>query len=131
MENARPDADGDLSPAPAPRGAPLSSAYVWDEAEQWLPLWQDVRRMAELRLATRTRRRPLPRRGGGPGPGHTTGNLPASNIIDGQQRLTTLQLLMDATGSVLEEAGARRSGRPARRPDPQPRQLRHRGRNHS
>ena len=22
--------------------------YVWDETEQWLPLWQDVRRMAEL-----------------------------------------------------------------------------------
>ena len=24
--------------------------YVWDEAEQWLPLWQDVRRNAELHL---------------------------------------------------------------------------------
>ena len=24
--------------------------YVWDETEQWLPLWQDVRRVAELRL---------------------------------------------------------------------------------
>ncbi|WP_256215849.1 DUF262 domain-containing protein [Nocardioides psychrotolerans] len=30
-----------------------------------------------------------------------TGNLPARNVIDGQQRLTTLQLLMDATGAVL------------------------------
>ena len=24
--------------------------YVWDEVEQWLPLWQDVVRLAELRL---------------------------------------------------------------------------------
>lgn len=34
-----------------------------------------------------------------------TGNLPGRNVIDGQQRLTTLQLLMDAAGSVLEEGG--------------------------
>ncbi|MDT5012131.1 MAG: hypothetical protein QOH57_3748 [Mycobacterium sp.] len=27
-----------------------------------------------------------------------TGSLPARNVIDGQQRLTTLQLLMDAAG---------------------------------
>lgn len=80
--------------------------YVWDEEEQWLPLWQDVRRLVELRLkepyATAT---------------HflgaivvqaqdnQMGTLPARNVIDGQQRLTTLQLLMDATASVLEEAG--------------------------
>lgn len=80
--------------------------YVWDEADQWLPLWQDVRRLAELRLAQ---------------PASTathflgavvvqaqdnqTGSLPARNIIDGQQRLTTLQLLMDATGAVVEEHG--------------------------
>ena len=43
--------------------------YVWDEDEQWAPLWQDVRRLAELRLA-----RPvldghaLPRRGRRPSP---------------------------------------------------------------
>lgn len=28
-----------------------------------------------------------------------------SNVIDGQHRLTTLQLLMDAAGSVLDEDG--------------------------
>ncbi len=24
--------------------------YVWEKEEQWVPLWQDVRRLAELRL---------------------------------------------------------------------------------
>ena len=33
------------------------------------------------------------------------GDLPASSIIDGQQRLTTLQLLMDATAAALEAIG--------------------------
>lgn len=77
--------------------------YVWNEENQWAPLWQDVRRMAELRLAD---------------PGSTathflgaivlqaqdnpTGTIQLRQVIDGQQRLTTLQLLMDATASVLE-----------------------------
>jgi alkylated DNA nucleotide flippase Atl1 len=84
---------------------PFQRPYVWDEEEQWAPLWQDVRRMAEVRL-----------RDGFSKPthflgavvlqaqDHVTGNLKASNIIDGQQRLTTLLLLMDAVGLILEEA---------------------------
>ena len=80
--------------------------YVWDEAEQWLPLWQDVRRLAELRVndpyssATHFLGAVVVQ-----AQDNQVGNLPARNVIDGQQRLTTLQLLMDATGSVLEEAG--------------------------
>ncbi|MGQ0624125.1 MAG: GmrSD restriction endonuclease domain-containing protein [Sporichthyaceae bacterium] len=81
--------------------------YVWDEQEQWEPLWQDVRRLAEVRL-----REPFSSASHFLGAvvlqaqeGHQ-GHMPASNIIDGQQRLTTLQLLMDAAGAVLEESGA-------------------------
>ncbi|WP_375430161.1 DUF262 domain-containing protein [uncultured Friedmanniella sp.] len=80
--------------------------YVWDETEQWLPLWQDVRRLAELRLndpyssATHFLGAVVVQ-----AQDNQTGNLPARNVIDGQQRMTTLQLLMDATGAVLEEAG--------------------------
>jgi len=80
--------------------------YVWDEIDQWEPLWGDVRRLAEFRLNS-------------PGAIAThflgavvvqaqdaqLGALSVSNVIDGQQRLTTLQLLMDATAAVLEEAG--------------------------
>ena len=80
--------------------------YVWDETDQWLPLWQDVRRLAELRLtdpyssATHFLGAVVVQ-----AQENQTGNLPARNVIDGQQRLTTLQLLMDAAGSVLEEQG--------------------------
>jgi len=27
--------------------------YVWEEEHQWTPLWQDVRRISELRLTPR------------------------------------------------------------------------------
>ncbi|MCM3659423.1 DUF262 domain-containing protein [Georgenia satyanarayanai] len=81
-------------------------SYVWDEGEQWLPFWQDVRRLAELRLT-----QPFSTATHFLGAivlqahDHQTGSIPAKNVIDGQQRLTTLQLLMDATGALLEEAG--------------------------
>lgn len=80
--------------------------YVWDEEEQWGPLWDDIRRLTELRLRDANSAAThflgaVVVQADGPG----LGSLPVSNIIDGQQRLTTLQLLMDAAGSVLESAG--------------------------
>jgi hypothetical protein len=81
-------------------------AYVWDEDEQWAPLWHDVRRMAELRL-----RDPYTSAAHFLGAvvvqaqDNVLGNVQARNVIDGQQRLTTLQLLMDAAGAVFEELG--------------------------
>lgn len=80
--------------------------YVWDEAEQWLPLWQDISRLAELRLHN-----PYSQ------PTHflgavvlqaldgQQGTVPAKNVIDGQQRLTTLQLFIDAAAAVFESHG--------------------------
>ncbi len=85
---------------------PFQRPYVWEKEEQWAPLWQDVRRLAELRLAQPSAdarhflgaivvqaQEPI------------LGGLQASSIIDGQQRLTTLQLLMDAAAAALEAAG--------------------------
>ena len=85
---------------------PFQRPYVWEKEEQWAPLWQDVRRLAELRLAQPSAdakhflgaivvqaQEPI------------LGDLQASSIIDGQQRLTTLQLLMDATAAALEAVG--------------------------
>ena len=80
--------------------------YVWDEEDQWAPLWQDIRRMAEIRI-----RDPYSVVSHFLGAivlqAHETqqGRIPVSNIIDGQQRLTTLQILMDATAAVLDELG--------------------------
>lgn len=80
--------------------------YVWEEDDQWEPLWSDIRRLAELRLyepfstATHFLGAVVVQAQDG-----ALGNLQSSNIIDGQQRLTTLQLLMDAVSAVLEGSG--------------------------
>lgn len=80
--------------------------YVWDEENQWAPLWQDLRRLAEHQLKE-------------PGVPATHflgavviqasdasfGAVQAWSIIDGQQRLTTLQLVFDAAAAVCEDLG--------------------------
>jgi alkylated DNA nucleotide flippase Atl1 len=85
---------------------PFQRPYVWEKEEQWAPLWQDVRRLVELRLARPSAeakhflgaivvqaQEPI------------LGDLQASSVIDGQQRLTTLQVLMDAAAAALEAVG--------------------------
>ncbi|MFC5288924.1 DUF262 domain-containing protein [Actinokineospora guangxiensis] len=80
--------------------------YVWKEDEQWEPLWKDIRRVVELRIAepSRTQQHFL---GAVVLQAHesNTHRLTTWNVIDGQQRLTTLQLLMDATGAILGQRG--------------------------
>jgi hypothetical protein len=76
--------------------------YVWSKEGQWEPLWNDVLRVAEKILnkqeteahflgAVVLQQQPA-----------DIGALPVRTVIDGQQRLTTLQLLLDA---VHEEVG--------------------------
>lgn len=86
--------------------------YVWGLERQWEPLWEDVREKAELLLEGR---------GNTP---HFLGavvlqqvatrsdEFEARLVVDGQQRLTTLQLLLDA---VQEVFAARGIEKPARR----------------
>ena len=74
--------------------------YVWNREKQWEPLWEDISRVAERRWENQT------------GPPHflgamvldqirTYGNqVPAHLIIDGQQRLTTFQIIMAALRQV-------------------------------
>ncbi|MGD8214263.1 DUF262 domain-containing protein [Aestuariimicrobium sp. Y1814] len=78
--------------------------YVWDEERQWAPLWEDVRR-AEYRT------------NGQPEAGHFLGAVVTQqtgsqlgtaetfSLVDGQQRLTTLQLLMNAAAAEFELRG--------------------------
>jgi hypothetical protein len=85
--------------------------YVWNEENQWEPLWNDVVRVAERVLEN---------------PSHKhhphflgavvlqqvqkqTGAMQERTVIDGQQRLTTLQLMMDALHNQLLEVDARPS----------------------
>lgn len=77
--------------------------YVWNLDNQWIPFWDDVRRLAELRMenpsgnATHFFGAVVLQ-----AQENTTGTVQPRFIIDGQQRLTTLQLIMNATTSVLE-----------------------------
>lgn len=79
--------------------------YVWSKEEQWLPLWQDVSDLLD---------RILKSGGNSPIASHflgtvvleqkpnAIGTLPRREIIDGQQRLTTLQLLLKAAEHELK-----------------------------
>ena len=92
--------------------------YVWNQDDQWEPLWNDVRNTAEryleeLALAERNGPRAEERTGT-----HFMGavvlqqqptasaEIETRSVIDGQQRLTTAQILMDAAQEVFEELGA-------------------------
>ncbi len=80
--------------------------YVWDRDRQWVPLWEDVTSLAENYLDDSThishhflgavvvRQQHSP-----------VGTLETRDVIDGQQRLTTLQLLADAVEEVIREQG--------------------------
>lgn len=82
--------------------------YVWNEELQWEPLWKDLERVASRLLQS-------------PNATHAphflgavvlqqlqtaTSHLQQRTVIDGQQRLTTLQLLLDAMHAEIAQAGA-------------------------
>jgi hypothetical protein len=77
--------------------------YVWNEENQWEPLWNDVVRIADRVLNQPSEKhhshflgavvlQQVPKQ---------TGQMQQRTIIDGQQRLTTLQLLLDALHAEL------------------------------
>ena len=77
--------------------------YVWGKDAQWEPLWDDIVRMAEL-VRPNIMTPPIP---------HFLGavvlhrrnvsinSIPQRWVIDGQQRLTTLQINIDAVQARL------------------------------
>jgi hypothetical protein len=78
--------------------------YVWTEGRQWEPLWEDVERVADARLEEREQHHFLGaiviRREKTP-----PGGITEWSIIDGQQRLTTLQLMVSAMADAAREDG--------------------------
>lgn len=79
--------------------------YVWSKETQWAPLWEDIVRLIEViqhhnQNATHflgaivIQQVPA-----------ALGGLPMWNVIDGQQRLTTLQILLDALHAQLVHRG--------------------------
>ena len=83
--------------------------YVWNQENQWEPLWKDVVRVdgASPRRPRRQAPAALPRRGrAAAGAEPDRARCRQRTIIDGQQRLTTLQLLLDALHAELLAVGA-------------------------
>lgn len=82
--------------------------YVWNLENQWAPLWRDVERLTNRLLAEPSGKQQSHFLGAvvvqqlqNP-----VGSLQARTVIDGQQRLTTLQLLLDALHAELHAVGA-------------------------
>lgn len=87
--------------------------YVWTLNDQWEPLWEDVKTLVERVLETSG-----PSYGVPDTPPHFLGAVvldqqlvpspytTVRHVIDGQQRLTTLQLLLDAAHSIVQTYGA-------------------------
>jgi len=96
---------GQIFSAPARYTVPLfQRPYVWNRDDQWQPLWDDVRELADRVLNPPSHK---------PVAGHFLGTvvleqiktsaiaMPQRQVIDGQQRLTTLQILLKAAGHAL------------------------------
>lgn len=82
--------------------------YVWNEELQWEPLWKDLERIA-TRLLNAPHVSHAPHFLGAvvlQQLSTPTSDLQQRTVIDGQQRLTTFQLLLDALHAEIENVGA-------------------------
>jgi len=98
--------------------------YVWNKTKHWEPLWEDVRTTTERLMraldasetlsAAHAEEKTIPHFLGAIVLDHIPGQVvevEARHVIDGQQRLTTLQLLLDAVHEVLAEHGSARDAK--------------------
>lgn len=79
--------------------------YVWTQEEQWEPLWDDV---AELSQSLMEAGQTKPHFMGDvylQQLSYPAGTIERRIVVDGQQRLTTLQLLLDAIREILKSRG--------------------------
>jgi uncharacterized protein with ParB-like and HNH nuclease domain len=90
--------------------------YAWERERQWEPFWIDVLEVVEAYVEAALVRQAAPR--SDELPVHFlgaivvkllpfgAGQLELREVIDGQQRLTTIQLLIAAAASALSKLGA-------------------------
>lgn len=94
--------------------------YVWEREKQWEPLWEDVEstatRLAKTRAVGHAEGRDAARADASAAPHFlgavvieqsptATGDVEIRQIVDGQQRLTTLQLLLRGVLDAFEAVG--------------------------
>jgi hypothetical protein len=88
---------------------PFQRPYVWNEEDQWQPLWTDIERVAAgLEESRKTEGQVAPHFLGAvviKQLAAAAGDPARHSVIDGQQRLTTLQILLDAVQLVTQEHG--------------------------
>ena len=81
--------------------------YVWDEEYHWKPLWEDLEDVSQRKLLLEPGKQfvhftgtiVVKQRSAFPG------NLPKFEIIDGQQRLTTFQIILCVIRDICESNG--------------------------
>lgn len=79
--------------------------YVWNESEQWLPLWEDLIPLAEAVAAGKASRAHFMGASVQEQLAVPAGSTEIRRVIDGQQRLTTMQLLLKAFHDVAQARG--------------------------
>ena len=106
---------------------PFQRPYAWSQDDQWEPLWEDVRNVAENYLealersgndAVEAEQQTSPHFLGAVVLKQVpvaTKDIGQREVIDGQQRVTTLQLLLDAIQQICEESDQPYPRRAARR----------------
>ena len=106
---------------------PFQRPYVWSQENQWGPLWEDVRNVAENYLEELERSGNNGVEAEQKTSAHFLGavvpkqvptaakEIDQREVIDGQQRVTTLQLLLDAIQQICEESDQPYIRRAARR----------------
>lgn len=79
--------------------------YVWERESQWLPLWEDISALAELNFENQTAQT-TPHFMGAvvlKQQSTVTGDPVKRIIVDGQQRLTTIQIVITDVASSLKD----------------------------
>lgn len=114
--DAKRTAVGDLFAVPSQLETPrFQRPYVWELEKNWTALWEAVQEVADKNMTGGGRTRFL----GAVVIKETTGRgitaVKVWELIDGQQRVTSLQLLLAAVRDILKEAAARASRRGAPR----------------
>lgn len=79
--------------------------YVWSRDNQWEPLWDDITRLVDMMAEGDQQATHFLGAVVLQNQEAVSGNLAVYTVIDGQQRLTTLQIFLDALHAQLAEAG--------------------------